>query len=86
MASTELSTPVCKVILCTVTTIQAWNSPSMEGLFPFEVYMLMLPYAFEVTDRRGKKYLVFANSVEHDNAVMFGYSLKPLYEKPSCLP
>lgn len=41
-----------------------------------------IPYAYEVTDRRGKKYLVFANSVEHDNAVLFGYSLKPLYEKP----
>lgn len=40
-----------------------------------------MPYAYEVTDRRGKKYLVFANSVEYDNAVMFAYSMKPLYEE-----
>lgn len=40
----------------------------------------MKPYAYEVTDKRGKKYLVFASSVAHDNAVMFGYQLKPLYE------
>lgn len=40
----------------------------------------MKPYAYEVTDKRGKKYLVFADSVAHNNAVMFGYQLKPLYE------
>lgn len=44
--------------------------------------MLMLPYAYEVTNNRGKKYLVFHGSTEHDNAVMFKYQLKPLYEAP----
>lgn len=38
------------------------------------------PYAYEVTTNRGHKYLVYANSTEYDNAVMFGYELKPLYE------
>lgn len=44
--------------------------------------MLMLPYAYEVTPKRGEPYLVFHGSTAHDNAVLFGYSLKPLYEKP----
>lgn len=34
------------------------------------------PYAYEVTTT----YLVRADSVAHNNAVMFGYRLKPLYE------
>lgn len=38
------------------------------------------PSAYIVTDNRGKRYLVFAGSVEHDNAVMFNYEIKPLYE------
>lgn len=38
------------------------------------------PSAYIVTDNRGKRYLVFSGSVEHQNAVMFGYKIKPLYE------
>ena len=38
------------------------------------------PSAYIVTDNRGRRYLVFAGSVEHQNAVMFGYEIKPLYE------
>ena len=34
------------------------------------------PYAYEVTTT----YLVHAGSVTHNNVVMFGYKLKPLYE------
>lgn len=34
------------------------------------------PYAYEVTTT----YLVRAGSAAHNNAVMFGYQLKPLYE------
>lgn len=41
----------------------------------------MTPYAYEVTTNRGRKYLVYAGSTEYDNAVMFGYALKPLYRK-----
>lgn len=62
--------------------LQAWNSPTSVGLFPSEDYMLMLPYAYEVTPKRGEPYLVFHGSTAHDNAALFGYSLKPLYEKP----
>lgn len=39
------------------------------------------PYAYEVTTNRGHKYLVYARSTEYDNAVMFGYELKPLYQE-----
>lgn len=40
----------------------------------------MKPYAYEVTTNRGTTYLVRAGSVAHNNAVMFGYRLKPLCE------
>lgn len=42
--------------------------------------LILTPYAYEVTDNRGLKSLVFAGSVAYNNAVMFKYSLKPLYE------
>jgi hypothetical protein len=38
------------------------------------------PAAYIVTNNRGKRYLVFADSVELQNAMMFGYEIKPLYE------
>lgn len=38
------------------------------------------PSAHIVTDNRGRRYLVFSGSVEHENAIMFGYEIKPLYE------
>lgn len=38
------------------------------------------PAAYIVTNNRGKRYLVFADSVEHVNAVLFKYSMRPLYE------
>ena len=38
------------------------------------------PAAYIVTNNRGKRYLVFAGGVEHENAQMFGYEIKPLYE------
>ena len=39
------------------------------------------PAAYIVTDNRGRRYLVFSGSVEHQNAIMFGYEIKPLYEE-----
>lgn len=45
----------------------------------------MKPYAYEVTTNRGTTYLVRAGSVAHSNAVMFGYQLKPLYEREQLL-
>ena len=38
------------------------------------------PSAYIVTANRGKRSLVFAGSTEYDNAVMFNYEIKPLYE------
>ena len=38
------------------------------------------PAAYIVTNNRGKRYLAFADSVEHVNAVLFKYSMRPLYE------
>ena len=38
------------------------------------------PVAYIITDNRGKRYLVFAGSTEYDNAAMFNYEIKPLYE------
>ena len=38
------------------------------------------PAAYIITSNRGRLYLAFAGSVEHQNAVMFGYKIKPLYE------
>lgn len=38
------------------------------------------PVAYIVTDNRGRRYLVFSGSVEHQNAIMFEYQIKPLYE------
>lgn len=37
------------------------------------------PSAYIVTDNRGKRYLVFAGSVEYENAVMFKYDMEALY-------
>lgn len=37
------------------------------------------PAAYIVTNNRGKRYLVFADSVEHQNARMFGYKMEALY-------
>ena len=38
------------------------------------------PAAYIITSNRGRRYLAFAGSVEHQNAAMFGYEMKPLYE------
>lgn len=37
------------------------------------------PAAYIITSNRGCRYLAFAGSVEHQNAIMFGYEMKPLY-------
>lgn len=39
-----------------------------------------VPVAYIITSNRGRRYLAFAGSVEHQNAAMFGYEMKPLYE------
>lgn len=39
-----------------------------------------VPKAYIITSNRGRCYLAFAGSVEHQDAAMFGYKIKPLYE------
>lgn len=46
----------------------------------YHVPRLSEPAAYIITSNRGRRYLAFAGSVEHQNAVMFGYEMKPLYE------
>lgn len=36
--------------------------------------------AYIITSNRGRRYLAFAGSVEHQNAIMFGYKMEALYE------
>lgn len=46
----------------------------------YHVPRLVEPAAYIITSNRGRRYLAFAGSVEHQNATMFGYEMKPLYE------
>ena len=46
----------------------------------YHVSRLAEPAAYIITSNRGRRYLAFAGSVEHQNAAMFGYKIKPLYE------
>ena len=46
----------------------------------YHVPRLSEPAAYIITSNRGRRYLAFAGSVEHQNAAMFGYEMKPLYE------
>nr|DAF78432.1 MAG TPA: hypothetical protein [Caudoviricetes sp.] len=46
----------------------------------YHVPRLAEPVAYIITSNRGRRYLAFAGSVEHQNATMFGYKIKPLYE------
>lgn len=46
----------------------------------YHVPKLSEPAAYIITSNRGRRYLAFAGSVEHQNAAMFGYEMKPLYE------
>ena len=39
-----------------------------------------VPAAYIITSNRGRRYLAFAGSVEHRNAKLFNYSMRPLYE------
>lgn len=45
----------------------------------YQVPRLAEPAAYIITSNRGRRYPAFAGSVEHRNAVMFGYEMKPLY-------
>lgn len=51
-----------------------------DKLLSYGPFSFNEPVAYIVTNNRGKRYLVFAGSVEHENAQMFGYEIKPLYE------
>lgn len=45
----------------------------------YHVPRLSEPAAYIITSNRGRRYLAFAGSVEHQNAVMFGYKMEALY-------
>lgn len=38
------------------------------------------PAAYIITSNRGRRYLAFAGSVEHQNAILFNYTMRALYE------
>lgn len=44
------------------------------------IHRLSEPTAYIITSNRGRRYLAFAGSVEHQNACLFKYSVRPLYE------
>lgn len=46
----------------------------------YHVQRLSEPAAYIITSNRGRRYLAFAGSVEHQNAAMFGYKMEALYE------
>lgn len=46
----------------------------------YHVPRLAEPAAYIITSNRGRRYLAFAGSVEHQNATMFGYKMRALYE------
>ncbi|HHG2178235.1 TPA: hypothetical protein ACPUUO_004782 [Klebsiella pneumoniae] len=46
----------------------------------YHVPRIAEPAAYIITSNRGRRYLAFAGSVEHQNAVMFGYKMRALYE------
>lgn len=54
---------------------ECWGPASRD----YQIPRLNKPAAYIVTNNRGKRYLVFADSVEHQNARMFGYKLEALY-------
>lgn len=45
----------------------------------YHVPRLSEPAAYIITSNRGRRYLAFAGSVEHQNATMFGYKMEALY-------
>lgn len=55
---------------------ERWEQASRDYFIP----RFSKPVACIVTNNRGKRYMVFADSVEHQNARMFGYEVKPLYK------
>lgn len=45
----------------------------------YHIPRLSEPAVYIITSNRGRRYLAFAGSVEHQNAVMFGYKMEALY-------
>lgn len=46
----------------------------------YHTQRLSEPAAYIITSNRGRHYLAFAGSVEYQNAAMFGYKMRALYE------
>jgi hypothetical protein len=45
----------------------------------YHIPRLSEPAAYIITSNRGRRYLAFAGSAEHQNALMFGYKMEALY-------
>ncbi len=60
--------------------LQAIGEIAMPSESPTHKRFARQPTAYIVTNNRGKRYLVFAGSTEYDNAVMFNYEMRALYE------
>ena len=45
----------------------------------YHIPKLSEPAAYIITSNRGRRYLAFAGSVEHQNAAMFGYKMEARY-------
>lgn len=45
----------------------------------YHIPRLSEPAAYIISSNRGRRYLAFAGSVEHQNAAMFGYKMEALY-------
>lgn len=62
--------PDCEVVIAQRERVTSVNDDRLARDFGVD----------QLIAERGVTYLVRAGSVAHDNAVMFGYQLKPLYE------
>ena len=45
----------------------------------YHIPRLAEPAAYIITSNRGRRYLAFSGSVEHQNAAMFGHKMEALY-------
>ena len=75
-----ISEPVTSIDMLTPSDIIQHYKPMTALDYMNAGFTAREPAAYIVTDNRGNRYLVFAGSTEHDNAVMFNYEIKPLYE------
>lgn len=69
--------PIQDPALCIEIDMIELHEPAQRD---YHVPRLAEPAAYIITSNRGHRYLAFAGSVEHQNAIMFGYKMRALYE------